>query len=339
VKRFVPILFLAVLVVALVAGCGGTSGPKSVPSDAAAVVGDTTITKAQLKQALGEVQATYKNRRQPFPKTSSPQYKALQDQLVGFLVQNAELEQKGKDLGVTVTPQEIKARIAQVKQQLFHGSDTQYRQALKQQGLTEQTYIEMSVRPELFGEKISKKVTSSVKISDAQVKAYYDAHGQYERRSVRHILVNSQSLANQLYKRLQGGAKFAALAKKYSKDPGSAPNGGKLEISRGQTVPQFDQVAFSLKTGQISKPVHSQFGWHIIQALAPIQKTPLSQVQQSIRQQLLQQARNTAMGKFLDNLKRDFCNGKIAYQVGYAPTTDPCAALTTSTATPATPTT
>jgi foldase protein PrsA len=339
VKRFVPILFLAVLVIALAAGCGGSSGPKSVPSDAVAVVGDTTITKAEFTKAIGEVKSSYENQKRPFPKKGTQQYKALQDQLMGFLVQNTELEAKGKELGVTVTPQEIKARLAQVKQQLFHGSDTQYRQALKQQGLTEQSYIDLSVRPELFGEKIAKKVTGSVKVGDAQVKAYYDSHGQYERRSVAHILVNSQSLASNLYKKLQGGASFAALAKKYSKDPGSAPNGGKLEISRGQTVPEFDRTAFSLKTGQLSKPVHSQYGWHIIKALGPIQKTPLSQVQQSIRQQLLQQKRNAAMGTFLDKMKRDFCSGKIAYQVNYAPAADPCAALTTSTATPATPTT
>src|SRR5207253_8943837 len=63
------------------------------------------------------------------------------------------------------------------------------------------------------------------------------------------------SLATQLESRLKGGESFASLAKKYSKDPSSAKVGGKLTITKGQTVAPFDKVAFSLKTGETSPPV------------------------------------------------------------------------------------
>ena len=240
-----------------------------------------------------------------------------------------------------MTDKQVTARLAQIKKQYFNGDDKKYRQQLKAQGLTEDQ-VKQDIRAQLLSEGIFKKVTSGVKVSDADVKAYYDSHksqyGQPESRDVRHILVNSKKLADTIYSQLKSGGNFAALAKKYSKDPGSAAQGGKLTISKGQTVPPFDKAAFALKTNEISKPVKTQYGWHIIQPLAAPTKakqTPLKDVKESIRQQLLQTKRNDAMSKWVDTTKKDFCKGKLSYGAAYKPLTDPCAALTTSTATTA----
>jgi len=153
---------------------------------------------------------------------------------------------------------------------------------------------------------------------------------------VRHILVTKKALADSLYQQVKSGGNFAKLAKQYSKDPGSAANGGKLTVSKGQTVPAFDKAAFSLKNGEISQPVHTQYGYHIIQALSaikPAATTSLAQVRASIKQQLEQQKKNDKITKWLEDTKKGYCGGKIKYQIGYQPNPDPCATLTGATST------
>src|SRR6266511_1940750 len=179
------------------------------------------------------------------------------------------------------------------------------------------------------------EVTGEVKISDADVKKYYDGHKtQYsvpEQREIAHILVKKKQLADDLYNQIKAGANFAALAKKYSQDPGSKNQGGKLTVSKGQTVAPFDQTAFLMHVGQISRPVKTEFGYHIIKALGPIKpakSTPFSQVKESIRQQIGQQKKNEAMSTWVNDVKKEFAK-KIHYQVGYAPASTSTAATTT----------
>src|SRR5581483_9839912 len=163
-------------------------------------------------------------------------------------------------------------RLKQLKQQYFQGSEKAYQAALKQQGLTDAS-LKQDLHAQILSEKLYNKITAKTKVTDADVKNYYTQnkaqYGTQASRDVRHILVNNKALANKLETQLKNGASFAALAKKYSKDPGSAKVGGKLTITKGQTVEEFDKTAFALKTNQISPPVHTQYGWHIIQALSP----------------------------------------------------------------------
>ncbi len=328
---------LALLVALVAAGCGG-GGAKAVPADAVAVVGSATITKTQFNFLLDGAKRTYKARKTAFPKAGTTQYKSLQDQAMQYLVQESELEQKAKGLGVSVSEADVTARLKQIKQQYFGGDEKKYQAQLKTQGLTE-PQIRQDLHAQILSEKLYNKVTANVKVSDADITAYYNQHksdySQAESRDVRHILVNNKKLADQLEAQLKKGADFAALAKKYSKDPGSAANGGKLTVSKGQTVPQFDKVAFSLKTNEISPPVHTQYGWHIIQALSavkPAKQTPLKDVKSSIQSQLLQTKKTDAMNKWVDDVKSEFAK-KIRYQAGYEPSTTATTPTTTGTTT------
>jgi parvulin-like peptidyl-prolyl isomerase len=333
-----PLLALTTLAL-VAASCGGT-GTAALGPDDVAVVASKTVTKEQFQAIMGpegRARKSYEAQKRPFPKPGTTEYEQLKGQAVTFLIQRAEFEQEAENLGVEISDEKVDKRIEQLKKQFYGGSDERYRQTLKQQGLTEEQ-AEEEVRAQLISEGLFKKVTEDVEVTQEEIRSYYNTHkSQYEQpdsREVRHILVQKKALADRLYTQLKSGASFAALAKRYSKDPGSASNGGKLTVSKGQTVPEFDAMTFKLKTNEISKPVKTQYGYHIIQALSavkPAEKTPLSKVDDSIKQQLEQQQKNETMTKWVEDTKKDYCNSKIKYQVGYQPNPDPCATVTDDT--------
>jgi parvulin-like peptidyl-prolyl isomerase len=329
-KRVILLMVTSVALVA--AGCGGTSNA-SLSADDAAVIGSTPVTKTQFQDLMNRAERSYKTQKKAFPKPGSAEYEQLKAQAITYLVQQAEFAQEADNMGIKVSDSDIDKRIEQLKKQFYGGNEARYKKALAQQGVTPDEARDV-IRQQIISERVFKKVTSSVKISDAEVKAYYATHksqyGQPETREVRHILVPKKALADSLYAQLKGGANFAQLAKKYSKDPGSASNGGKLTISKGQTVPAFDRTAFALKKGELSKPVHTQYGYHIIQALSAIKAaktTSLSKVKPSIKLQLEQQRKNEVMTKWVEDKKNQYCKSGIKYQVGYEPNPDPCASV------------
>jgi parvulin-like peptidyl-prolyl isomerase len=330
-------LFAFIPLALVVAGCGSAS-TASLSSDDVAVVGSKEITKEQFQALMGRAQKSYEVQKRAFPKPGSAEYETLKGQAITFLVQRAEFDQEADAKGVEISDEKVDKRIEQLKKQFYGGSEKRYKDTLEQQGLTEEQARD-EVRAQLISEELFKKVTDEVKVSKEDIKSYYDSHktqyGQPESREVRHILVQKKTLADKLYSQLKAGASFAVLAKRYSKDPGSKSTGGKLTVSKGQTVPQFDKTAFKLKKGQLSAPVKTQYGYHIIQALSdikPAQTTPLSKVEASIKQQLEQQQKNEAMTKWVEDTKKDYCGGsRIKYQVGYQPNPDPCVTVTSST--------
>ncbi|WP_295388802.1 SurA N-terminal domain-containing protein [uncultured Thiodictyon sp.] len=151
-------------------------------------------------------------------------------------------------------------------------------------------------------------LAAKTSVSDEDIRRAYESDqarfGRPERRSVRHILITvppeADAAANQaalaeiegVRKRIEGGEAFDAVAKAVSKDPGSASQGGSLgEIEKGIWDPAFEQSAFSLPVGQISEPVRSKFGYHLIQvqSITPAAVKPLGEVREQLRGELAKQ--------------------------------------------------
>ena len=308
---------------ALLAGCGGDDRP-DVPNDAVAAVGDETITRAEFDDWFSQARCRFRKQRSPFPKAGTAEYRTLQNQVVQNLVLRAQYAQKADELGVEVTDKQVQDRLSQIKQQFFGGKESRYRAGLAAQCLN-QAQAEATIRDQLVSMAVFNEVTGDVKVSDQDVQAYYNKNKrQYtsqETRDVRHVLVKNKALADRLHSRLRGGESFAAIARRYSQDPGTKAAGGRLTIARGQTEAPFDKAAFALRPGQLSRPVKTQFGYHIIQALTsvrPAKTTPFSQLKESIRQQLLQTRKTDAMTKWLSDTRKEF-DSKTAYRAGFQP--------------------
>ena len=338
-------LLLSVILAALLAACGGGGSSGPVPAGAIAQVDSTPINKTSFTALMSVACARYKAQGQDCPKVGTPTYSSLRDSAVTFLVQQEELSQEAKKLGVTVSQQDIEKQVEQIKKTYYQGSQKKLDDALKKDDITLSQLEQYELRPNLLGQKLQAKVTSDVKVSDAAAQKYYDANKSSfstpKTREVRHILVNSKSLAETIETKLKNGASFAALAKQYSKDKGSAAQGGKLCVAHGgssgacsQTVPPFDKAAFSLKTKDIAL-VHSQFGWHVIQPIAAIKPAHVqsfAEVKSQIQSNLGQQQQSVAWQNWLAKVAKDY-KGKVTYQSGYAPAT------TTTPTTPAPATT
>jgi parvulin-like peptidyl-prolyl isomerase len=312
---------LAVLTV-VAAGCGDTD---EVPQDAVAVVDGTPISKSTLDGLLERTKKTYATQKRQFPKAGTQEYQALQTQAVAFLVQRQEYEREADKLGVKITDAQIQKKVDDVKKQYFGGDQKKFEAGLKAQSYTLEA-LRDDARAQLASEGIYKDITSDVKVSDAEAQQYYDDNiDRYkvaESREVRHILVKTKDEADQLHDELvNGGANFATLAKEKSLDPGSKDQGGKLTVSKGQTVEAFDKAAFSLDTNEISDPIKTQYGYHIIQPLTDVKPgrvTAFTEVRSQIKSQLLQQKKADAVSKWVSDVEKEY-KGKVTYAAGFEP--------------------
>jgi len=308
-------------VTAIAAGCGDTD---EIPADAVAVVDGTTIPKAQLDELVARVKKSYTSQQRAFPKAGTAEFQSLQNQAVAYLVQRAEYSKEADDLGIEITDSEIQKKVDEVKKQYFKNDQKKFEAGLEQQGYTVAA-LRDDVQAQLVSEKIYEDITKSVKVSDADLQKYYDENkDQYsvaESRDVRHILVKTKAEADELHSQLEGGADFAKLAKENSLDPGSKDQGGKLTISRGQTVAPFDKAAFSLRTNELSQPVKTEFGYHLIQPLAAVKAgsvTPFSEVKAQIKTQLLEERKNKFFFNGAATTEKKY-DGKVTYAAGFEP--------------------
>ena len=155
--------------------------------------------------------------------------------------------------------------------------------------------------------KLEKLLNPRIKITDEEVQAYFaanqEAYAVEEQIKVSHILVGSKEEAQEIRALLTKGEEFADLAKELSTDTASKDQGGDLGmVGRGEMVEEFEQAAFALQPGQISDPVESEYGFHIIKVHEKTAARPgtLEENQAEIRETLLQQKMESEYPAWLD---------------------------------------
>jgi peptidyl-prolyl cis-trans isomerase C len=159
----------------------------------------------------------------------------------------------------------------------------------------------------LMGYELQEEAKAAIN-DEALQQTYNDAvksiGGQEEVRA-RHILVNSEDEAKTLLDQIKGGADFATIAKEKSKDPGAAEGGDLGYFTKDQMVPEFAEVAFKMYPGQLSNPVKTQFGWHIIKVEDKRTKQPpeFDKVKDQIEAYLARKSQSEFISKLRQSAK------------------------------------
>ena len=298
--------------------------PTTVPAGAFAVVGANPIEMASFDELLAQREAAVVAGGGEFPGAGTPEYETLKNQAIRFLVQREQFAQEADALGVSVNDEELQERLTSLKEQFFGGDEEQYQQELENQGLTEEQILS-DLELQVLQDKLFGEITEGVTVADDEIDAYYTENEETfstpESRLVAHILVESQTEANDLHTQLQDGADFAELARNNSLDTGTAELGGEYTAVLGRSVPEFDEVAYALETDQISEPVETQFGWHIIKALEdilPASVQPLTEVRDQIEGLVRREKETGAVEQWANALEAMY-EGKVLYAPGFAP--------------------
>jgi parvulin-like peptidyl-prolyl isomerase len=317
-------LLLAPLALAspFASGCGHDR--PSVPRSAIAVVGKRTITRAQFEELMSQARLSYARRGRAFPAAGTNEHAELKATAVRLLVEQAELEQKAPDLGVSIDPRQVTARRQLLIDETFGGSEARYRARLREERMTD-AQIRSALRAQLLSNAVFQAVTADVTVDTSAAQRYYESHlSSYSRprtRAVRHILVGTRTVAERLYAHLRAGESFAALARRFSRDARTRARGGRLVLVEGRTAAGLDRTAFSLRAGTVSRPFKTSFGWEIVQALSPVRPgraTPFAAVRESIRRRLLVQERQHRFARWLAAVRAEFAS-KTGYAEGFGP--------------------
>ncbi len=227
--------------------------PTPTEEPLAAMVNGEPITMAEYQRELARYEASLPQSNLD-PSTPEGQEALAQARawVLDRMIEQRLILQAAAQEGITVSDEEVEASVQSLIGDI---GEEAFRQHLADQGMSEEEFRE-SLRREMIASRMLDKVAQSVPTHGPEVHA-------------RHILVATEAEARQLLQQLNAGADFAALAQQYSLDESTRDRGGDLgTFPRGTlTLPEVEEVAFSLQPGQISDIVESPWGYHIVQVL------------------------------------------------------------------------
>jgi peptidyl-prolyl cis-trans isomerase C len=330
--RVTPALFIMVVTVAWQAlavekpkaAVGATTNavPGAVAAPATgeivARVNGTDIKRKELDAAVRALtaQMARRGRQVSLGESAQVQYDVLEE-----IVGRELLLQEGRKHVPTDVDSRAQTQIETVKKQF--GGEEQFKQALAETGITPEEYAERVRNNVIVQDAIQQIVEKDVKITPEEIRSYYDKNPdqfrQPEMVHASHILIRVPPGSSDEVKKekraqidaaralVKSGEKFADVARKVSEDPGSAPNGGDLDFfPKGAMVPEFDTVAFSLKTNELSEVVTTQFGYHVILVTdrKPAQTVPFDEVKDKLAQVLKQRKGADAVRDHVAELRK-----------------------------------
>ena len=308
--------FFARSVLLVLALGAATALAQTIPGTAARVNGEE-ISNFRLEKHFDDY---VKNKGRNITKMINPKvYKKLKREALDELIDQEVLWQAARDAKVFASDEEVAAAMTQFK--AGFKTPEAYKRKLELNGFDEKSYTEY-VRRQLSGYKNLSQVVGTPAVSDEEVAAYYRENPQRfskpETVRARHILVKVEQGADAKAKEearrraaliladVRKGQDFAVLAERFSEDPSGRNSGGDLgDFARGQMVPSFEAVAFTLEPGKVSDLVETEYGFHIIkvEARTPASTVPLDEVKDKIRAAILAQKRSEGAKKSVEQMR------------------------------------
>ncbi|HJV35145.1 peptidylprolyl isomerase [Geomonas sp.] len=295
--------------------------PKSSSNEVVQKVNGTPILKKDLDRAV-KILLEENHVPQPVqPEVLKKAQEAALDQLTSMELlyqQAAKVEVKDLDKQVADKVESSKAKI---------GSKEDFEKALKAADMTPQDLQDFTRKDIVIGNFIETRFNDKGTVTDAEAKKFYDDNLEKffkkpETVRASHILIGvdekasaedkkkAKQKADAVLKRVKGGEDFAAIAKAESSCPSAAQGGDLGDFTRGQMVSAFETTAFTLKPGQISEVVETQFGYHIIKVTEKHEASTdkYEDVKPKITEYLKKQKAQKALSDYVDDLKK---NAKI----------------------------
>lgn len=309
IKKIAAIALISVITIAA-SGCNLVAKTaEGIAKSPVAKVNSDTITRGQIDDRMKGYIAQVKTQYGTDYATNTQAVAAIKTQkqtTLDQMIVETLFTQKAKDLKITVSDTEITKQYNTVKAN--YTTDASWKSALSTNGYTEAS-LKDSIKTSLLVTKVVDNLTKDTKITDKQIQDYYTANPllyteQPNKIKLSHLLVATQADAQKAKDRIDKGEAFDAVAKDVSTDTSTKPNGGDLgeieEASASTTYdPNFAKAALALKAGEVSAPVQSQYGWHIIKCVSKTEypEKKLDAVKDEVKTTLLNQAKQKAYTK------------------------------------------
>lgn len=222
-----------------------------LPDDVVALVGGEKITKDEYKDEIGFYSSMLASQQQ------------LKQSIVNMMIQDRLISKDVEENNIKVDDKEINDKFLQYIQQF--GGQEKFDKMLDDYNMSSDKFKETIKKDQIY-QKHKSWFEEKNPVSDEEINKYFEENkDNLIEVKASHILVDDENTAKEVKEKLDNGEDFKQLAKEYSKDTSNASNGGDLGyFTKSQMVKEFSDKAFSMQKGEISDPVKTSYGYHII---------------------------------------------------------------------------
>lgn len=312
IKGKAKIFIVALLAIGMIFTVGCTNKDASInEKDAVAKIGDKVIGLDSYNKKLNlfkkGVESKYGDKIWSMDMNGKTYLQVAKESVLEQIVDEEVIIQYMKKQKVEIDDKEVQKQYTAYMDEIKAQKESEkILKDLEENGMDE-AFVKNQITTEMYINKFQEKIVKDLGLTDETLKQYYEKNiDTYNNEEVQasHILVNEEEKAKEILGKIKAGEDFAKLAKEFSKDPGSAANGGDLgTFGRGMMVPEFEEVAFSLKAGEVSDVVKTQFGYHIIKVMDKKEKlSTFEEVKENIRANMIQKG----IVDQLNKIKKEF---------------------------------